>query len=109
VQQLVSSVHYLSLSATLTTLQASKRLVNATAVTGVTNSKTGPLQVIFNGKIVTPQSLILKKGHHTSTHKDNYVNKKGKPLAKQQTIDETASEAADRTSSAPISKLQSKK
>jgi hypothetical protein len=26
--------------------------------------KSGPVQVIFNGKIVTPQSLIPRKSHH---------------------------------------------
>lgn len=72
----------------------SKRAVgNTVAASGFQGStaKSGPVQVIFNGKIVTPQSLIPKKfGHHEG-------GKRSKPpLVKPQTIDETASESADR-------------
>ena len=91
--------------------EVSKRANNATVATGASGGKGGPLQVIFNGRIVTPQTLIPKKGHyHSSSSKDAYLNKKGKPLAKPQTIDETASESADRASTAPANnKLLSKK
>ncbi len=69
-------------------------------------NKAGPVQVIFNGKIVTPQSLIPKKsGHHHDAGK-----KSRPPLMKPQTIDETAPESADRVSMQPLgSKLGLKK
>ena len=68
-------------------------------------AKSGPVQVIFNGKIVTPQSLIPKKfGHHEGGKRSR------PPLPKPQTIDETASEAIDRVAMPALgSKLGLKK
>jgi WD40 repeat protein len=52
------------------------------------------VQVIFNGKIVTPQSLISRKSSGTSDR-----SKRSKPVVtKQMTIDESASEAGERVS-----------
>jgi hypothetical protein len=88
---------------------ASKRAGgNATTMnnaTAASSGKTGPVQVIFNGKIVTPQSLVPKKPHHSRSHHDNYVNKKGKPLANPQTIDETVSETTEKM---PLHSMPSK-
>ena len=88
----------------------SKRAAGNTAVAasgfqGTTKSG-GPVQVIFNGKIVTPQSLIPKKiGHHHDGAKRSKP-----PLSKPQTIDETASESADRVTMPALgSKLGLKK
>lgn len=85
----------------------SKRAANVTALGsgGAAPVKGGPVQVIFNGKIVTPQSLVAKRA---STHHDRSKKPKG-TLYKPQTIDESASETGERTHSALSSKLHLKR
>lgn len=58
------------------------------------NVKSGPVQVIFNGKIVTPQSLIPRKSAAVTNQTEG--PRKMKHFGKPQTIDEVASESADR-------------
>jgi len=62
--------------------------VTATAVTKSSNN----VQVIFQGKVVTPQSLIQKKSY--SKGESNY--KKNKFVANDQTIDENTVEGTDK-------------
>eukprot|EP01031_Cornospumella_fuschlensis_P031679 gene31679-38284_t len=53
--------------------------------------KSGKIQVIFNGKIVTPQSLIPRK---PAGHRGDQLGRKPKGVSKQpQTIDEGSSDA----------------
>lgn len=70
----------------------------AAAGGGSTAARSGPIQVIFGGKIVTPQSLVQKKSHshHPSKHAPR------PPVVRQLTIDESLSEAAEKTIGGPI-------
>lgn len=74
----------------------SKRVANANAKdsTVTSSARAGPVQVFFNGKMVTPQSLIPRKSHGTEQTKKSKV-----PILKPQTIDE-AIDPTERTSSA---------
>eukprot|EP01037_Dinobryon_pediforme_P022669 gene22669-23896_t len=71
---------------------------NAAAIVGsggTAPTKGGPIQVIFGGKIVTPQSLISRK---PGGHADRSKKGKTTSMAKQMTIDESALEAGEKVS-----------
>lgn len=87
-------------------LIGSKRVNAITALGAGTTAQTraGPPQVFLNGKIVTPQSLIQRKGG--SPQRSKHARP---PLVKPQTIDEGASENADRTTSGFSSKMHLKR
>ena len=85
-----------------------KTQANVNATSGVPgNAKSGPVQVIFNGKIVTPQSLIPRKSATSSNQAEG--PRKLKSFGKPQTIDEVASESADRATPGFPSKANMKR
>ena len=64
-----------------------------TANTGPT-TKSSNVQVIFQGKILTPQSLISKKSHNVVTSSNS--TKKKKFIVNDQTIDENVPETVEK-------------
>ena len=65
---------------------------NATGAAGKASSQ---VQVIFNGKILTPQSLVQRKAHQSDGHgKRNKVDRGF--VEKNETIDEDGVEEADK-------------
>lgn len=93
----------------------SKRTVNkdtmASAATGASGPKSGGrVQIVFNGKIATPQSLLPRKSDRfVSGESGSRKNKSALPV-KPQTIDETGSDNADRVNPSGLaSKLSNKR
>ena len=66
----------------------------------VSSSKSQNVQVTFNGKIVTPQSLIVRKSHPAATGVGKYRTK-GDGVGLVPTIDEIGPEITDKGPQVP--------
>ena len=83
-------------------INSGSKAVNGTkaalgGATGATGKPSSQVQVIFNGKILTPQSLIQRKQYQSGGdggHKKNKVDRGF--VEKNETIDEDAPEGSDK-------------